>query len=76
MTTLKPCPFCGAAAYLETDNDHHGGFFNLGCINHWGAIEEDACPAGRLWYTEPMENIDKAIKLWNQRVEEECTNKS
>lgn len=67
---LKPCPFCGSAAELVRDNDHHGEWFNLGCSQHWGRVDPDeACPAGRMWYTaEPAEEA-KAIAAWNRRAE-------
>lgn len=70
-TVLKPCPFCGAAAELEEDNDHHGEWFNLGCSMHWGNLavkDEDDCCGGRIWYTEPLEEKEAAIKEWNTRV--------
>lgn len=73
MTTepeLRPCPFCGAPAELEHDNDHHGEWFNLGCSRHWDRVDNDEhCPAGRLWYTaEPSEEAE-AIRRWNTRAE-------
>lgn len=65
---LKPCPFCGAAAELEHGSDHHGEWFNLGCSRHWGNVEpDDACPAGRMWYTDEPEKEQMAIDTWNRR---------
>ena len=68
--TLKPCPFCGSPAELETDNDHHGEWFNLGCSRHWGSVPDpdDGCPGGRLWYTEDPEGMARAIAAWNRRA--------
>lgn len=69
MPELKPCPFCGGEAELELDNDHHGEWFNLGCINHWGRLDpDDACLGGRLFYTEDLSQKDAAITAWNTRV--------
>ncbi|WP_422028085.1 Lar family restriction alleviation protein [Roseovarius sp.] len=66
---LKPCPFCGDPAELETDNDHHGEWFNLGCQNHWGQLDpDDACIGGRLFYTEDMSQMEAAITAWNTRT--------
>lgn len=59
---LKPCPFCGKEAFLETDSDHHGGFFTLGCPDH-------DCPSHWQFYTEPIENLDKSVTQWNTRTE-------
>jgi hypothetical protein len=70
--SLKPCPFCGSPAELEEDSDHHGGWFNLGCSKHWGksGIEpENACPGGRIWYTEDPEGKSRAIQSWNTRAD-------
>lgn len=70
MTTdnpLLPCPFCGSPALLELDQDHHGGWFNLGCSRHFGNTDKD-CPAGRAWYTCGLEEKDEAIRKWNTRA--------
>lgn len=66
---LLPCPFCGSAAEIERDSDHHGAWFNLGCSQHWDRVGPDrACPGGRLWYTEPPEDEAEAIAAWNRRA--------
>ncbi len=69
---LKPCPFCGAPASLERNGDHHGEWFNLGCSRHWGAVTkpDEGCIGGRLFYTEPPEDLPAAIKAWNTRAME------
>ena len=65
---LLPCPFCGSPALLEHDSDHHGEWFNLGCSRHYVAVDPDkACIAGRIFYTEPLEDEEKAIAAWNRR---------
>ena len=67
---LKPCPFCGADAELEHDNDHHGEWFNLGCSRHWDRVApDDACVGARLWYTEIVKSEDEAIEAWNTRTD-------
>ena len=69
MMDLRPCPFCGSPAELERASDHHGEWFNLGCSRHWGNVNpDDACPAGRLWYTEDPEKEAAAIEAWNRRA--------
>lgn len=67
---LKSCPFCGAPAELERDNDHHGEWFNLGCSRHWGTVSDpdDKCPGCRIWYTAPPEEMEGAIAAWNKRA--------
>lgn len=68
MDDLKPCPFCASPAELVTDNDHHGEWFNLGCSRHWGNVDpDDACPGGRVYYTEDMDRLPAAIAAWNRR---------
>lgn len=79
--TLKNCPFCGAAASLERESDHHGEWFNLGCSQHWGTTltAEGGCPGGRIWYTEDPSDMDQAITAWNTRthvVSEEMVERS
>ena len=58
---LLPCPFCGLKAELITDEDHHGGFFNLGCI-------DEKCCGNHIFYTEEIEDLRKAINKWNKRA--------
>lgn len=71
MSDLKPCPFCGSPAELEHASDHHGEWFNLGCSKHWGNVPvDDACPAGRMWYTADPSDETKAIAAWNTRAQE------
>lgn len=68
---LKPCPFCGSSAELEYGSDHHGEWFNLGCSQHWGRADpEQACIAGRLYYTEAEVPLNQAIAAWNRRADE------
>lgn len=65
---LLPCPFCGSQAEIETDSDHHGEWFNLGCSKHWGKVKESPCAAGRMWYTETEVPLAKAVEIWNRRA--------
>ena len=60
--TLKPCPFCGADARLEQDEDHHGKYYSLGCLS-------SKCPAYWFIYTAQPEDtpVSEAIKQWNTR---------
>jgi hypothetical protein len=67
---LKPCPFCGRKAILQKDEDHHGGYFSLGCAKD--PLSDDTCPGKSVYYTEPIENLDNAIKLWNTRPIEDA----
>lgn len=64
---LQHCPFCGAPALLERDDDHHGEWFNLGCSQHWAATDTH-CIAGRLLYTQPISDLPSAITRWNTRA--------
>jgi Restriction alleviation protein Lar len=63
MSELKPCPFCGSAAELKVDGDHHGEFFTLGCGGG-----ERRCPGYWAFYTEPREELDASIEVWNRRA--------
>ena len=62
MSKYVGCPFCGSEAHFEEDYDHHGGHFTLGC-----PIRD--CPGHWAYYTEPIENLEKATKAWNTRAE-------
>jgi Lar family restriction alleviation protein len=58
---LKPCPFCGKAAKVETITDifHHTTFMAV-CGN-------DSCGCHPM--TEPFEKSSEAVAAWNRRVE-------
>lgn len=58
---LLACPFCGWPAALRVDGDHHGGYFSLGC-------SRGECCAARVYYTEPVAELDEAIEAWNTRI--------
>lgn len=61
---LKPCPFCGSPAMLQTLGDHHGEFHNLGC-----SVRE--CPAYDIIYTETDRPVAESIAWWNTRAKTE-----
>ena len=63
---LEPCPFCGHAALLEHDTDHHGGWFNLGCGATWNM--DDPCPGYHAFYTCDPAEERAAIAAWNRRA--------
>ena len=56
---LKPCPFCGADAYVVPDSEHSTAFI-LGHISQW-------CPIDDLgdWHLDE----EKAITAWNTRAD-------
>lgn len=58
-----PCPFCGAPAQAEFDEDHHGCFYNLGC-------SDPGCIAHYMYYTESTEErpFEEAVQAWNRRA--------
>jgi len=60
---LLPCPFCGSPAELDVMEDHHGEYFNLGCL-------DNGCPARWIYYTTASEDIsvEEAVAKWNGRV--------
>ena len=56
---LKPCPFCGADAYLKIKRHIPKGFeFTPTCPN-------TSCPGHitKIWLDE-----EKAVEMWNRRV--------
>lgn len=57
---LEPCPFCGGEAILSKESDHHGEYFDLGC-------KDAKCCGYLVFYTEPIGNLNIAIKAWNGR---------
>lgn len=61
MTNLLPCPFCRQPAKLETDSDHHGKYFSLGCGTN-------SCPCHHAYYMMPIEELDSAVETWNRRA--------
>lgn len=62
---LKPCPFCGEPGRVVRDGDHHGEYFNLGCVAE--LMTDYSCPGALIYYTEPIEKLPTAIAAWNQR---------
>ena len=56
---LKPCPFCGAKANIETITDiFHRTTFMAGCGN-------DDCGCRPM--TDPLESRREAADAWNRR---------
>ena len=56
---LKPCPFCGGKAYIDTFGGMHiRAFHDKKCI---------VCPNTFLGHSE--NDIKKQIKAWNRRSE-------
>lgn len=62
-TKLKPCPFCGGEAVLESYNARKG---------FEACIQCNGCTAyvPTITYDTEEEAIEKAIKAWNRRVNE------
>ena len=63
---LKPCPFCGKAAYIGGDEGGADGFF-AGC-------QECFCNVGKAYGRSAMPSHmfaspDEAIAAWNRRAE-------
>ena len=58
---IKPCPFCGAEAKFIVEEDHHGGYFELGC-------PDEECCGHWAFYTEPIHLWAEAVKRWNRRA--------
>ena len=61
---FKPCPFCGQAAKLKIEDDHHGEFFYLGCC-------DKECAGYEIYFTSPIEELEKSTQSWNRRVKRE-----
>lgn len=70
-TELKPCPFCNSPAKLEELGDHHGEFFNLGCLAPF-PDDGEPCPGYHVYYTALPEEKEAAIAAWNRRPAEEA----
>lgn len=61
---LKPCPFCGESVKL--DREPHGGV-NIHCKNrHYFQCADE------FYFAYGMDEKDKVIKEWNNRVEIKC----
>lgn len=63
MTELLPCPFCGGEAEVLLnipDCSHYEATHQVCCKNRYRYCEA----SGGVWH----EDKDKAIKLWNMRV--------
>ena len=63
MITLKPCPFCGGAAYVRAYHLEPGSFV-AGCV-HTCAADPEMC--GVMPHTFPMVTKAAAAKAWNER---------
>lgn len=59
--TLKPCPFCGKPARLESLDDHHGAYHNLGCSDR-------TCIGYYVIYTESDRTVSESVSTWNRRA--------
>lgn len=64
---LKPCPFCGKPGLIRREGDHHGEWFNLGCVAD--VTSERPCPGACPWYTSDLEILADAIAAWNRRAD-------
>ncbi|AXH43507.1 Lar family protein [Erwinia phage vB_EhrS_49] len=60
---LKPCPFCGGSAKIESNRDWHTLYVDH-AIN---CIIEDCTPQ----YSSSTENYGLMVKDWNTRAEME-----
>ena len=56
---LKPCPFCGGEAYIESLNDHRTGY-----AVHFATCLVCGCEMPRIARTK-----QKAAEVWNRRTE-------
>ena len=55
MKELKPCPFCGTEAILDTEDFRYGTTYNVYC---------ETCGAEITRLDE-----DEVIEAWNRRIE-------
>ena len=62
---MTPCPFCGKPGLIRQEGDHHGEWFNLGCVAD--VTGEKPCPGACPWYSCDMERLPEAIAAWNRR---------
>lgn len=58
---LKPCPFCGCNAILNTRMHYGTKQYHVVCDNY-------ECNASSGWY---VDNKELAIKRWNRRINDE-----
>ena len=61
MNKLKPCPFCGGEAKVESDTWRDVGVMH--CVE---------CECGVS--TGVYETVEEAVEHWNRRIKEEPTN--
>lgn len=58
---LKPCPFCGGEAELVLSLSSSGMVYSIEC-------NKKECPLSRTkWFNKK----EKAVEMWNRRVENE-----
>ena len=81
MIELKKCPFCGGAASIQRESHtstrkitipFHGDFTTADPKINDGWLAEciDCGARGPHEYTEPVQSIEDAAKLWNTRTED------
>lgn len=62
MSELKPCPFCGGKATVQTRKDKEAGQTFYGCM----CKNTGCCRIPALYMTQAQ-----AIEVWNKRVGEQ-----
>ena len=67
--SLKPCPFCGGEAEIDTETVRE-----MGC--HWDSyfVICSKCEARSVGIDERFEEMDKIIEDWNRRVNDDERN--
>lgn len=59
---LKPCPFCGEDAHVDTENLADAKFHTVGCHT------ENCQGASFPQFGTPAARLEEAIEKWNRRA--------
>lgn len=75
ISTVKPCPFCGAPGELRQSTGYAGYFYYIGCTGCNGSAQSttskvDVFNPRDMEHIEALQAIRKAVYRWNRRANE------
>lgn len=71
---MKPCPFCGGKAWIQTSNVFDDGWETRAVCSECHVSTSRECEGGKVTYIPTGEDItrllavEKTVKVWNRRV--------